>query len=272
MSIAEFALCVISVPSLGLAQSLAPPTTSAPAQALAYDIVTIKPHGQGSGWNLADTPDGYSGQNVSLLKLVQEAYGDDHFARDPKLVTGGPSWIDKDKFDLEAKFDPTEVSNAKNLSYRQKADMLRAVLADRFQLKIHFETKEFPVYDLVIAKDGPKFTETKPGDVVVFKGVQICERHSDVNFNFSGVGCRLRDLEPVFRYASGRTVIDHTGLTGRYDIKLRFAPLNTPENSPIADRPLIFTALPEQLGLKLEPATAPLDVLVIDSAEKPSDN
>jgi uncharacterized protein (TIGR03435 family) len=81
-----------------------------------------------------------------------------------------------------------------------------------------------------------------------------------------------KDLEDMLRFATGRTVIDKTGITTRYDFELRWTPDNTPADSPEASAPSIFTALQEQLGLKLEPATAPLDILVIDSAERPSEN
>jgi uncharacterized protein (TIGR03435 family) len=85
-------------------------------------------------------------------------------------------------------------------------------------------------------------------------------------------GCTLKDLEPTFRFASGRTVIDKTGLTTRYNFELRWTPDGVSPDSPEASAPSIFTALQEQLGLKLVPSSAPLSVLVVDSAEKPSEN
>jgi uncharacterized protein (TIGR03435 family) len=256
--------CIALLASAALAQPPASPTPAA-AQPLTFDVVTIKPHGQGAGWRLQPTPDGYTAANVSLLKLVQEAYG----IFDPKLITGGPSWIDKDKFDLEAKFDPSEIPNAKDLTYRQRADMLRPLLADRFHLKVHFETKDFPAYNLVIAKGGLKFQQTKQ-DTIDGKGIGITCTHLRGG---AVEGCSMANLADSLRYPTGRTVIDKTGLTGLYDYPtLVYSTDNTPANSPAAAYPSIFTAVQEQLGLKLEPSTAPLDILVIDSAEPPTPN
>jgi uncharacterized protein (TIGR03435 family) len=248
-----------------LSQPDNPQPPVAPATPLTFDVVAIKPHDptvRPNAWTLQPTADGYTAANVSLLQLVRQAYG----IYDPKLITGGPPWIDKDKFDLEAKFDPSEIPNAKDLTFRQRMDMLRPVLADRFHLKVHFETKDFPVYNLVIAKGGPKFQQAPPEHLIKTPGGQIglltrtaCE------------GCGLDGLLLNLQSASGRTVIDKTGLTGRYDYpRPLYSNEYTQANSPDAAYPSIFTAVQEQLGLKLEPSTAPLDILVIDSAEMPT--
>ncbi|HXE08589.1 MAG TPA: TIGR03435 family protein [Acidobacteriaceae bacterium] len=248
----------------------APPASALPAKPLAFEVVTIKPDTNGRGWALQPTPDGYRGVNISLYKLVQEAYG----IFDSKLVLGGPAWIDSEKFDLEAKFDPAAVPSAKDLNYRQRADMLRAVLADRFQLKVHFVKKDFPAYNLVVAEGGPKLTETPPDKVAMtVSGPSCLHKRGGVGLE-QLEGCTMGALADSLRYPSGRTVIDKTGLTGRYSFELHWTPDNTPADSPLADSsaPSIFTAVQEQLGLKLSPSTAPLDVLVIDSASRPSEN
>jgi uncharacterized protein (TIGR03435 family) len=226
-----------------------------PAPPLTFETATIKPYPKNDNtWHLHSTPDGYTGMDVSLLHLVQEAYGID----DPKLVTGGPSWIDKDRFDLEAKFEVTLVPDAKKLTYRQRADMLQPLLAHRFHLKVHHETRTFPVFDLVIAKGGPKL-KPSPSEHLHNNGL-----HTLTGVEAGNTGEIAYDV----RGPAGRTVIDKTGLTGRYDYDLHYA--SNP--SPDSDAPSIFTAVEDQLGLKLIPSTAPLDVLVIDSAEKPSPN
>lgn len=236
---------------------------------LAFEVATIKPTARTDGsWRLQPTPNGYTGTDVSLLKLIGEAYG----IFDPKLLSGGPPWIDRDKFDLEAKFDPTTVTDAKNLTYRQRADMLQALLADRFHLKVHHESKEFPIYNLVIAKGGSKLQQTKPENVHQFVGGQSCLFRRSQGGYIQVEGCMPKDLEDQLRYITGRTVIDKTGLTARYDFELRWTSENTTANSLNDTGPSIFTAVEEQLGLKLKPATAPLDILVIDSAEHPSEN
>lgn len=253
--------------AIAVAQNSSPPSTT-PAESLAFEIVTIKPS-HAPGWNMYPTPDGYHGIGVSLRQLVREAYG----VFDNNLLVGGAAWIDNDKFDIDAKFDPSNIPNAKDLTYRQRADMLRAVLADRFQLKVHFEQKTFPVYNLVIATTEPKLKEAPPEHLHSAPwGGPTC-LHTRGRAGMMAVeGCGAGALADSLSYDSGRKVIDKTGLTGRYDFELHWTPDNTPADSPLAGGPSIFTALQEQLGLKLEPATAPLDVLVIDSAQKPSGN
>ena len=270
MPLCRMFLLLTAVLIAPIAQAQTAQTADQATQPLTFDVVTIKPHDQSvrpNAWTLQPTPDGYTAANVSLLKLVSQAYG----IFDTKLLTGGPPWIDKDKFDLEAKFDPSEIPNAKDLTYRQRSDMLRAVLADRFHLKVHFETKDFPAYNLVIAKSGPKLTETKPEDIHTYLGGSSCIA-GQLGGMAKGHGCTVAVLANQLRNPTGRTVIDKTGLTARYDYELRWSSEYTPANSPAAAYPSIFTAVQEQLGLKLEPSTAPLDVLVIDSAEPPTPN
>jgi len=247
-----------------------PSPASLPAPALSFGVISIKPldpSGPPLGSNLRPVPDGYEGRNISLSKLVHEAYG----ISDPKLVTGGPSWIDTNKFDVDAKFDPTDIDDAKNLTYRQKADMLRPVLADRFRLKVHFVTKEFPVYYLVVAKGGLKMQEAKPesGEGVCRSLGYFGAGHDPM---MHAIGCPTSKLAGFLPYQAGRPVIDKTGLAGLYDIKLNWAPENISAQKNVAGYPSIFKALQEQLGLALEPGSATFDVLVIDSAELPTPN
>ncbi len=256
------AALLFAIAPLALAQNAAPAPDAKP---LAFDVATIRPNLASHFWRLEATPDGYTGTYVSLRKLVQEAYG----VYDDKLLTGGPAWIDEDKFDLEAKFDPADVPNATKLSFRQRADMLRAVLADRFQLKVHFEKRDFPAFNLVVAKGGPKLTATPADKITTTVGGPSCLHRIG---QFSLQGCTMGALADSLRGPTGRTVIDQTGITGRYDFELHYTPDNTPADSPLAGGPSIFTAVQEQLGLKLSPSTAPLDILVVDSAQKPSEN
>jgi uncharacterized protein (TIGR03435 family) len=238
-----------------------------PTAPFAFDVVSIKPS-RSPGWNMYPTPDGYTGKGISLRQLVKETYR----VWDDKLLTGGPDWIDKDKFDLEAKFDAAAVPGAKNLTDHQRADMLRAVLADRFQLRVHFEKKVYPTYNLVIAKRGPKLVETPPEKLNSGVSVTVCLHTGGRSGLMAVEGCTTKALAEDLLYPAGRTVVDKTGLKARYSFELHWAPDNTPADSPLAALPSIFTALQEQLGLKLDPSTAPLDVLVIDHAERPSEN
>jgi uncharacterized protein (TIGR03435 family) len=168
-------------------------------------------------------------------------------------VTKGPGWFDAEKFDITAKTDEQATSDQLKL-------MLEALLADRFQLSFHREIKETPVYDLVVAKDGPKLKEVeKPG-----LGVGI--GRSQLN----GKGAPLSILASTLSDKVQRNVRDKTGLTGYYEFTLKW----TPDSAPPDERaePDLFTALREQIGLKLEPAKGPVEILVVDRAVKPTEN
>jgi uncharacterized protein (TIGR03435 family) len=244
----------------------APPIVA--TKPLAFAVATIKP-GQSGRWRLQPTPDGYTATGVSLRKLVQEAYG----VYNDKLLTGGPAWIDSDKFDLEAKFDTTEIPDWKRLTYRQRGEMLQPLLAERFKLKVHFEAKPFPVYNLVIAKSGSKLQPTRP-ELREKTGIGIpCFVLKNRAGYTQRQDCTVASLDDLLRYETGRSMVDKTGLTGHYDFELRWTPDNVSSTAADdASGPSIFTALQEQLGLKLEPSTALLNVLVIDHAEQPSEN
>jgi uncharacterized protein (TIGR03435 family) len=252
------------------AQNVSPPARTLEAtagQTFAFDVATIKPAAAiDKGWQLLPTPDGYTGMNVSLRKLIELAYG----VRDGKLILGGPPWIDSAKFDLEAKFDPAQVPNVKDLTFRQRADMLQPLLADRLKLKIHHESREFPVFLLVVDKHGPKLHESTPVDGNLGFGIDCTFRNGAGSL--TAQGCQANSLTGLLQSAAGRIIIDRTGLTGHYIMELHWTPDNAPVDASVESGPSIFTALQEQLGLKLEPSAAPLDVLVIDSAEKPSEN
>ena len=263
-SILLVAGCIALLASAALAQQAAPaPTTTKP---LTFEVATIKPTATTDFWRLLPTPDGYTATNVSLFKLIGEAYG----IVDPKLISGGPHWIDRDKFDLEAKFDAASVPGAQNLTHTQRAAMLQPLLADRFHLKLHHETKYLPVFNLVLAKGDPKLQPTPgaPDDMIS----STCQYTRGPGYA-QAARCSMNNLVDALRDITGRTVIDKTSLTGLFNYPLRWTPDNAP--APAASdtpAPDIFTAIQEQLGLKLEPSTAPLDVLVIDSAEKPTPN
>ena len=260
-----FALAA-ALAAVALAQQAVVPAATG---GLTFEVATIKPTARTDGsWRLQPTPNGYTGMDVSLLSLIGEAYG----LYVPKFIVGGPDWIDRDKFDLEAKFNAAEVSGGKNLDRSQRLGMLQALLADRFQLRFHREMRTFPVFELVLGKNGPKLHKTKSEDV--FKGVggASCYFLQRRPGHFKMQGCTAKDLEGELGSDTGRTVLDKTGLTDRYDFELSWTPEDAPPGATEFLGPSVFSAVQEQLGLKLRPANAPLSVLVIDSAQKPTAN
>lgn len=246
------------------AQGSALPSSTAAAEGkpLTFDVVSIRPSNRTDGaYGFPSPPDGFSAMNVPLRELIKFAYSRD----DDNLVVGGPSWIGSANFDVEARLAPSDASAVQKLNSNQRSIMLQPVLADRFHLVVHHEARQIPVYFLTVSKQGahlqPPGTEHSS-----------CMFHMPSPHTLSADSCRVENLIQVLRNAAGRMVLDHTGLTGIYDFSLHWTPDNTPVNSPAAGGPSIFTAIQEQLGLRLEPGTAPLDVLVVDSAQKPSPN
>jgi uncharacterized protein (TIGR03435 family) len=142
---------------------------------------------------------------------------------------------------------------------------LRVMLADRFQLRIHRETKEMPVYVLTVAKSGSKLQTLAPTGKP--EGNLSARRNSEGKSEVTGDKLPVASLARFLSGQLGRNIIDQTNLTGKYDFTLTYAP----EMGDITG-PSIFTALQEQLGLKLESGKGPVDVVVVDSAEKPSAN
>jgi uncharacterized protein (TIGR03435 family) len=199
----------------------------------------------------------------SLLGLLMAAYGVRDFQ-----ISGDPGWTDKlgrqQFFDIAAKTEGDATATAD-----QVRQMLQSLLADRFQLRVHRETKESPVYDLVVGKNGSKLKEhigdTGPAEPVLQSGLLTRFKYSNRP---------IADLVALITRNVDRPVLDRTGLAGGYDFTLEFTwgnPELVPRDSPDADRS-IFSALQQQLGLKLVAAKEPIEVLVIDHVEKPSEN
>ena len=203
--------------------------------------------------------------NLALRDLIQFAYG----VPDSQIL-GGPIWLDSVMFDIDAKSDPAVDAELRarptEQARHQKQLMVQALLADRFQLRVHQETRQLPVYALVVAKDGPKF---KPSQI---NGTTIDTGRARLHIAGSDdtISIFARELAQVL----GRVVVNQTGLSGRYDLTLRWTPDDAAASASSSPDipPDIFTAIQEQLGLKLESTKGPVPVLVIDSVEKPSPN
>ncbi len=203
--------------------------------------------------------------NLSLRDLVQFAYG----VPDSQIL-GGPTWLDSIMFDIDAKSDPSVDAELRALppeqARHQKQLMVQSLLADRFELKVHQETRQLPVYALVVAKDGPKFKPSQINGTTIDTG----RAHLHIAGSDDTIGILARELAQLL----GRVVVNQTGLSGRYDLSLRWTPDDAAASASSSPDipPDIFTAIQEQFGLKLESTKGPVPVLVIDSVEKPSPN
>lgn len=256
-----------------------------------FEVASIKPNTSGSGNSRSSTrPDGsYVATNVSARMIILTAY-----RLRPFELIGGPSWLDGDRFDVNAK-PPQGTPEA------QLPVLLQALLAERFKLATHRETREQPIYTLILARTdgrlGPRLTPSTADCSPAARAVRasgtgaatappqpgsrpVCGMNTSVN-NSSGIiragGRTIAELLPSLGSLTDRTVVDRTGLSGSFDVELDWnaAPLrsNTPDTAAgaaAADGPSFFTALQEQLGLKLEGARGPVDVVVIDRVEPPT--
>lgn len=249
------------------------------AQAPAFDVASVKRRTEPGGGFMGRQPGGrFTAQGASLKDLIVFAY-----RVQPYQIIGGPRWLDTDRWDISA------VGAAGTPD-----DMLIAIqklLADRFSLVVRRETRELPVYALLMARsDGRPGSQLKPSavDCVAMKaeasrtGVvppearRLCEVQGRLGSIQMG-GSRLSEFTMMLSTRLQRTVVDRTGLTGAWDLTLTY----TPEASQIApgavapgaelsfdpNGPSIFTAVQEQLGLKLEGTRAPVDVLVVERAD-----
>jgi uncharacterized protein (TIGR03435 family) len=246
-----------------------PPKPMAADADPAFDVATIKPNpsgGGGKGFGIRGRT--FSTFNTSLEDLIVFAY-DVH----AKQILNGPDWIDKDKYDITAVPDREGAP-----SNRQWKVMVQKLLADRFQLVFHHEKRDLNVYILSVARGGPKnlvkSDRTDDGFSVPIRGVPG-------GFSMPIKNANMGDFASFALQGAvlDRPVLDQTGIVGRYDFTLTWAPLGTefgghlPPPAPTDNPPPnLFTAFQEQLGMKLDAVKAPADVMVIDKAEKPSPN
>jgi uncharacterized protein (TIGR03435 family) len=246
----------------GLAQS--------PVSRKQFDVAAVKLNtSEDRHFEFHNLPGGnLTATGVTLKMLLMRAYGVQSFQ-----VSGGPDWINSARWDIRAKTEGVDG----RLPRDEFGRMLRALMEDRFQLKVHHETREMPVYALLVAKTGSKLTphsgESKPGRL----------DRGWISFNKSGTAALAWELS----LQMGRMVIDKTELKGAYDFELHWTrepgqagaeAMGLPPEASDAPQPVdtnglsIFTALPQQLGLRLESQKGPVEMLVIDHVERASEN
>jgi uncharacterized protein (TIGR03435 family) len=283
-----------ALPGHGQTQS----QSAAAPPAYEYDVVSVKPNTNSGRGGVGSTslPDGLSLRGYTLTDLINSAYA----LRNPKQLIDAPAWIGSEKFDVDARMEGSVMDALLKMSAEDRGaarrKMMQALLADRFKLVVHLETRELPVYTLLIGKSGVKMKEAKPGDTYP-NGFKIPGGRGggagSMLFQTGPSGIMMTgQAEPIaqlifyFSREVGRIVIDKTGLTGNYDFVFQFtpegfrAPANLGEGGGGAGMALppdfgaisIFTAVQEQLGLKLESGKAPIEVVVIDHVERPSGN
>lgn len=257
------ALFLIVPISLGQSGSLVP-TASAALKLPTYDVVAIKPNKSGSGsLDIESNMDTYNAKNITVRGLLEEAYG---IRRD--LISGVPGAIDAAHFDVMAKIVEPDAAAIRKLTGRQRGSMMLPILAERFQLKAHTETRILPVFELVVISNGPKFKHSadQKGQ---YTGTSI--NGTDRGVQLTAHGISMAFLASSLEGQVHRPVIDKTGLTGNYDVAMNWASDRVPSSEENGGAS-IYTALQEQLGLKLKAAKGPVETLVVDHVEMPSEN
>jgi uncharacterized protein (TIGR03435 family) len=196
--------------------------------------------------------------NVTVKALVSRGYD-----LDQGLISGGPKWVNSERFDVDAKF-PNDLAQP---SAEQGRQMLKSLLADRFQLAIHREQSEVSGFALVVAKNGPKMERADPD----LKGMKI---RSSRNGHMVALNVTMEAFAKNLKPFIGSLVADKTGLSGYFKFELDWAPEQSPSTPEPStdDRPSFFAAVQQQLGLRLESTKIPISAVVIDHVDRPSEN
>ncbi len=295
---ASFALTIVSLAAVrsvdAQANEVAKQRSGAPAQLPAFDVVSIKPHGdEGIGHMNADIwmmPDGITVSGIPLSMLIREAFG---VSEDRMLNL--PAWAESSRYDVQAKVAADDVAAVKMLSPKQRWEMLLPVFEDRFNLKFHHETVDLRAYALTVAKGGAKITAAKPAQPDEDAQPRFKIRGSPQGTTMECHGATMANLAQTISDQLGTTVVDRTELSGNYDFTLVWTPdegagPTMTGSAPMTMRmpaagippdpalpreglgPSLVAALQEQLGLKLESRKLPVDVIVIDHIEQLSPN
>jgi bla regulator protein blaR1 len=260
---------------------LAAAVAGAQAPGATFDVASVKPNKSGSTQVKIDvTATTVTLLNLQLRPIIQLAWG----INTPSRLAGIPDWANAERFDI--------IGKAESIGSREAMrPMLQALLAERFKLAAHMETRKQPIYALVKARRDDKLGPALHPSTVTCAGRGAtppadgapppvpCGPRPGGAGRLVMVGISMPQLAPMLSLMVGRTAVDRTGLTGLYDFEIAFTPerpLPGPDGAatpaPSNDGPSLFTALQEQLGLKLEPETETVDVLVIDHVERPTEN
>jgi len=236
-----------------------------------FEVATVRPNKSGEqSASLGPRPGGrLIGMNQTVRNLIRNAYN-----VQPYQLIGGPDWMDSDRFDIQAKAAEADLDDKGMMPPQQFMLRLQSLLEDRFKMIARWETRELPVYALVVAvpgKLGPKL-KAHTGDCNRAPGTppppgtqgMDCGTRGTVG-KVTGSGISMVTFARNLSGATGRYIVDKTGLDGAYDLEVEF----TPDQSPDTTGPSLFTAMQEQLGLKLDSTRAPVEVLVIDRVERP---
>ena len=237
--------------------SLLPVLLSALLFQPAFDVASVRPSSPNADGATSDLQPGrFRGTNRTVEWMMRIAYG-----VQAAQISGGPSWLRSDGFDIMAKTEAPEAATTKGMEV-QIRPLLRQLLEDRFQLKVHRETRSAPVFSLVPAKNSPNLTPARGGEM----SMQNSAAQGKMILEATAVS--MKEIAAFLSKQLGRPVTDRTGLPGSFDIRLEWSPDPGPDSTAAS----IFAALQEQLGLKLETQRGTVEQIVVDSVSRPSEN
>jgi uncharacterized protein (TIGR03435 family) len=222
-----------------------------PAPPPAFEVASVKPNTSESG---SSRTSGTTGQltitNRSLKQLIEMAYSVQDFQ------IAGPEWLSAAKFDIVAKIPAGAQTD-------QRPAMMQSLLAERFHLAVHRDSREMPAHALVVAKSGPKMQQVEPG------GTNMNNSGNNNSRHITAERVSMAALAETLARIVEHPVVDQTGLPGVYSLKLEYTPDNAKSDRPDgAAGPSIYTALQEQLGLKLQTQKLPVEIIVVDRVER----
>jgi uncharacterized protein (TIGR03435 family) len=253
------------------------------AQKPGFEAASIKPNMSGKdGGSIGPRGDRLVATNVNLKALLNFAFAPASGVLLNSQIVSAPDWANTDRFDVEAKLE----GDAHNVPIQQMRLALQSLLEDRFQLKAHRESRELPVYNLVLIKNGPKLSAdqtppafssgfiqfSSPGEQLapLPRGAMRIVAGGSAT-KLLGVAIPVSKLLNLLQGQSDRIIFDQTGFTALFDINLEFSQPAAISQSTESSAPSLFTAI-QDIGMKLESAKAPIEVLVIDGVHKPSEN
>jgi uncharacterized protein (TIGR03435 family) len=221
-----------------------------------FEVASVKPTGIRDGSFAFDFPPGgrFTAKGVTVHNLLRTAYSLQDYQ-----VQGGPGWMDSAGFDIDAR----PVAGTVKLTREQVLKMLQALIEERFHLAHHVETRQLPVYNLVVDKNGPKL-QPAAADAL---SAESLKRGDLVTKKMS-----MGSLTQILAFDLKRPVMDQTGLNGEFAFRLEWARDLGEGDAGASPKPSLLTAVQEQLGLRLESAKGPVEVFVIDQVEKPTEN
>lgn len=255
---------------------VSPDSGKAPLSWSSVAIHVSDPNGEGGNYSHED-PDGVTDRGMSLREIISAGYNFSVMPLREDEITGLPEWAKSARYDIVARVDFEDVEAYKKLSNLSMQEtiaaftarqptgemlMMQSLLRERFSLRVHWELKERSVYAMAVAKGGLRM---KPA---------ADPKHGEMSFShghLAGKGVPLSFLASLLALPVGHSVVDRTGMTGAYDFDLRFDPRDNVSGAESND-PDLFTAVQEQLGLKLQSTHAPVPVLVVDHVEPPTPN